>query len=375
MIILSLCLFFFFIQLILLTYWNRGISKISKKNKYRSQSNTNEGVSVVVCVQNQETKIKVLLPALLAQHHSNFEIVVVDINSNDETELFLSHQKNLHQNLKLVHIGYVPSHVTSKKYALTLGIKAASHDIIAFIEPHSIPHTDWLKSITSPFQDNKHIKFSIGYSPYFKEKTLLNRIIQYDTTLIGMQYMGSLGNEKPFMANGKNLAYRKSFFLENKGFGESITYASGHDDIYVNTWANSQNSTGILFKESLVYYYPPKKLIYFWKQKLRHFKNRTYYTHGMIPIYIWEFSQIAFYTSFISLFFLANTLPFTFLSPLFVLILPIRFFLWGTFLSHFHKKSGQQRFLSSISFLDILYSIHLLILFLIILLKKIFTWK
>ena len=341
-IVLSLCLFFFFIQLILLIYWSRGIIKISKENKYQLHTNSNEGISVIVCIHNQEAKIKVLLPALLGQDHPHFEVVIVNINSDEATTLFINNEKNLHENLKVVNISYIPPHVTTKKYALTLGIKAASYDIVAFTEAHCIPHSDWLKSIANSFQNDKEIKFSIGYSPYFTEKTLLNRIIQYDTTLIGMQCIGSLGNKRPFMANGKNLAYRKSFFLENKGFEKSITYPSGYDDIYVNKWATPRNTTGVFFKESIVYSYPYKKLIDFWKQKLIHLNNRSYYTHGRFSIYIWEFSQVAFYISFISLFFLIDTISFLSIPLLFICILPIRFFS-GEYLFYYLIKKADNK--------------------------------
>ena len=70
--------------------------------------------------------------------------------------------------------------------------------------------------IIAAFFDQK-IDIVLGYSPYEVENSWLNRLVQFETWLTLMQYFSAYTWRIPYMGVGRNLAYRKSVFLEKKG--------------------------------------------------------------------------------------------------------------------------------------------------------------
>ena len=104
-------------------------------------------VSIIVCAHNELHNLKILLPLLLQQQYSTFEIVVVEDTSYDGTLDFLLAQKDKYPHLKIVWIRYRPDHIGGKKYALTLGIKAARYQHLLLTDADCRPYSPyWIPS-------------------------------------------------------------------------------------------------------------------------------------------------------------------------------------------------------------------------------------
>jgi len=104
------------------------------------------GVSVVVCAWNELENLKELLPLLLKQDYPDFEIIVVDDRSDDECYDYLLYEALTHEKLRLVRINEMPQHITPKKYALTLGIRAARKELILLTDADCRPVSDqWVR--------------------------------------------------------------------------------------------------------------------------------------------------------------------------------------------------------------------------------------
>ena len=71
---------------------------------------------------------------------------------------------------------------------------------------------------------------------------MLNKYIRFDSLTIAMQYLGMAIRGIPYMGVGRNLAYRRSVFFRNKGFGSHNHVISGDDDLLVNTIATGKNT-------------------------------------------------------------------------------------------------------------------------------------
>ena len=84
----------------------------------------------------------------------------------------------------------------------------------------------------------------------------------------------------PYMGVGRNLAYRKSLFLNNKGFRNYLGILGGDDDLFVNEHADAQNTGVVTGKEALVYSKPKTTWREFYYQKLRHLSAGKRYTFG-----------------------------------------------------------------------------------------------
>ncbi|HEX6890358.1 MAG TPA: glycosyltransferase, partial [Chryseolinea sp.] len=236
-------------------------------------------VSVIVCAHDEEENLKELIPALLSQDHPEFEVIIVDDRSNDSTFDFLLAETAKDHRLRMVHVNRTPPHANSKKYALTLGIKAARFEWLLLTDADCRPDgNSWITAMSHRFSDTTH--FVLGYSPYEKRGGFLNAFIRFDTLITALQYISFalLGN--PYMGVGRNLAYRRSRFLEVKGFNNILGITGGDDDLFVNLHAKGSNTVVCVERASQTHSKPETSVKNFLRQKVRHLSVGRHYRFG-----------------------------------------------------------------------------------------------
>lgn len=235
------------------------------------------GVSVIVCAKNELENLKVLLPNLLSQACPDFEIVLVDDKSTDGTYEYGIELAQQEERLKFVRVDTTPDHINNKKYAITLGVRAATNELLLLTDADCCPTgNQWIAQMASGFSAEGK-QFVLGYSQYETRKGLLNRFIQYETLLTGLNYLGIGLLGRPYMGVGRNIAYKKSFFLQNNGFGEYQSIVGGDDDLLVNKYAKRKNTSFILSAASVMYSKPKLRLAEYVMQKTRHLSVGKYY--------------------------------------------------------------------------------------------------
>ena len=199
-------------------------------------------LSVIICAKNEAQNLKAFIPDICQQDYPNFEVVVVNDCSTDDTEMVLAQLKTKYSNLYYTSIPLSRQHYEGKKLALTLGVKAAKNEHLIFTDADCRPVSDqWLKEFSSQFSDEKQI--IIGHGRFEKKKTLFNLFLRYETFFNAVQYMGFALRGKPFMAVGRNMAYTKSLFTNNNVFKPYLNIASGDDDLFIRSCANKHNTT------------------------------------------------------------------------------------------------------------------------------------
>lgn len=226
------------------------------------------GVSIVVAAWNELFNLGELILLLEAQDYPDLEIIIVDDRSSDGTYDFLLSDIAPFPRIKFVHIESLPDHFTAKKFAVTMGIKKASKEVILVTDADCRPVSDqWVKQMVQHLGDKEVV---LGFSPYYGFQGLLNAFIRYETFQTAIQYMAFALSGIPFMGVGRNLMYRKSLFWRKNGFASHYSLLSGDDDLFVNEAATRQNTAVCLVPETHVYSMP--KLTYqdWYKQKLRH---------------------------------------------------------------------------------------------------------
>lgn len=225
-------------------------------------------VSVIVCAHDEEKNIRELVPILLQQKYPEFEVIIVEDRCNDETYDFLLDAVKRDTRLKMVRVTHLPAHISGKKFALTLGIKAAVNDWVLLTDADCRPGPNWIASMAAHCKEEK--KIVIGYSPYQREPGYLNNFIRFESLVTGIQYMGwaLLGN--PYMGVGRNLAYRKALFIDNKGFNKHLGVIGGDDDLFVNEHATEENVAVCIGADSLTPSIPKRTWSEFFRQKIRH---------------------------------------------------------------------------------------------------------
>lgn len=236
-------------------------------------------VSVIVCAHDEEQNLKVLIPALLEQDHSLFEVIIVNDRSNDSTfDMLLSEAARDHR-LRMVHVNRTPPHVDNKKYALTLGIKAARYEWILLTDADCVPTSkSWISSMSAAFNDKTN--FVLGYSPYQKLPGLLNKIIRFEALVTAIQYLSFALLKMPYMGVGRNLSYRRSKFLDGKGFNNILKITGGDDDLYVNQNATGADTAVCLAAGAQMTSVPKLTWGEYNRQKIRHLSVGKHYKTG-----------------------------------------------------------------------------------------------
>lgn len=272
------------------------------KGKKNQLGQNPEGVTVIVAAHNEKANLKKLIPALCSQSYPNYDVMIINDRSNDGTRALLEEMMEKFPKLRTVTVKYTPEHVTSKKYALTLGIKVAKNDVLLLTDADCIPKSEnWIELMTKPVrEDNK--TFALGFSQYEHKKGLLNQWIQFETLWTGLQYISFALWKAPFMGVGRNLCYRRSFFMEKKAFKGLWHINGGDDDLFVNQYATGKNTAVVVNPDSVTISAPKTTWKSYFTQKKRHFHAGKYYK-GMDKqkIGLYSFSHILFWLSGISL--------------------------------------------------------------------------
>ena len=233
-------------------------------------------VSVILCAKNELENLRKYLHLFLEQAYPEYEVVVVDDCSWDESRAYLDEMKTRYAHLRVVTIKEQERYRHGKKFALTLGIKAATHDLLLLSDADCMPAgKNWLAGMQARFGDATEVV--LGYGAYEKQRGLLNKLIRFDAFMIAMQYFSFAVAGMPYMGVGRNLAYRRSLFFRNKGFARHNHIVSGDDDLFVNENASKANTAINLDAESFTYS-PAKRSFREWfRQKLRHTSTGRYY--------------------------------------------------------------------------------------------------
>ena len=262
-----------FVQL--LYYWVL-FSKPAFRRKQPPAITEQPPVSVVISARNEYHHLKKNLSAILEQKHPDFEVVVVNHASDDETADYLKELQNNYPHLKVVTIARDLNFFHGKKFPLSIGIKSASHEILLLTDADCKPASPhWISRMASNYNDKTEVV--LGYGPYVKEKGFLNRLIRYDTFMVALQYLSFALAGKPYMGVGRNLSYRKSLFLKNKGFISHYSMASGDDDLFISEVARKGNTRVELSPEAFVFSEPKHHFSEWLRQKRRHLTTAKKY--------------------------------------------------------------------------------------------------
>lgn len=265
-------------------------------------------LSVLIAARNEEENLRKYLRKVLTQDYPDFEVVVINDRSSDDTADVLREYAQEFKHLKIVNVNPYDGFLAGKKFAIAMGIKAAKHDWLVFTDADCEPASqNWLREMSLPTDETKEIL--LGYSPYTKRKGLLNALIRYETFFTAVNYMSFALSGRAYMGVGRNLAYKKELFFKGKGFSAHMHIPSGDDDLFVNAHANPSNTAIQLAYDSQVWSEPKTTWSTYLKQKNRHLgaghfykaEHKRWLTAQII-------FQVLFYASVIALCFFPKTI-------------------------------------------------------------------
>lgn len=327
-------------------------------------------VSVIICAKNEAENLKNNLPFIISQDYLNFEIVLINDDSHDDTlEVMESFSLN-HSNIKIVNVKNIEAFWGNKKYALTLGIKAAKYNHLLFTDADCKPVSKhWISDMCSCFNTKKTIV--LGYGAYIKIKnSFLNKLIRFETLMTAIQYFSFAKTGMPYMGVGRNLAYTKTTFFNANGFMSHMKVRSGDDDLFINQTANNNNTAICFTKNSFTESVPETTFKKWFKQKRRHVSTAKYYKlkHKILLALTYIFNLL-FWALFILL------LVFKFNWQIVIYLFLLRLITQYTIIGISAKKLEEKGILILLPFLEMFLIITQLTIFINNLISKPNHWK
>lgn len=109
-------------------------------------------ISVVIPVRNGEKTLHACLSSVLAQKDAQFEIVVVDNASSDNTKWIIADFAKQHPNIK-----YVFEERRGRGHARNAGVRSADGDIIAMTDSDCVVPESWLSLLVKPIVEEDEL--------------------------------------------------------------------------------------------------------------------------------------------------------------------------------------------------------------------------
>ncbi len=231
------------------------------------ESHTDVNASVIVPVRNESAHIERLIRSIFisASKHPEFEVIVIDDHSQDETKSIV---KSLQAEFEELKYAKLPEEQTGKKAAITLGTKLAEADLIICTDGDSEVSETWLDEHKRAFSSG--VKLAFGPVKLFNaQKNIWIDMLNLElAALVGIG-ASTMKMGKPTMINGCNYSFSKEAFLEVGGFEGNEHIASGDDEFLLRKIHKAFPYKIKFLKGALVESEPPESWKTFYHQRRR----------------------------------------------------------------------------------------------------------
>lgn len=241
-------------------------------------------VTVIICAKNAAKQLQENLPSVLEQcylnesNKINFEVLVVDDFSTDETMLILNHLQAKNHHLRFIQTDKeFTKEFGGKKAALLTAQRFAKSDFCLFTDADCSAYSEnWISEMVQYIQPQKIVA---GFGAYAYQKGLLNAFIRFETLHTFIQYAGMAKAGLPYMFVGRNVMYQKSLLDSAKNNSSWKQLAYGDDDLLLH--GNNKCELNIAdIAASKTISEAPQTWQEWLQQKQRHLSTGKYYKTG-----------------------------------------------------------------------------------------------
>lgn len=172
-------------------------------------------LSIIVPAYNEEEHIEKCLKSLSKQKNKNFELIIVDNSSTDNTiKMAKKYSRNIYIEKRR---GY--HNVVSK------GVLKSSGDLIAVCDADGIYPKDWTQKVYDTFHKNKDIVAFYGTIKLHDVNKYTRKIYEkiFYNFMVYMKYRGV------DVCNGPNFVFKKSAYKKAGGYGHKVYDQAGVD--------------------------------------------------------------------------------------------------------------------------------------------------
>ncbi|MGN0234662.1 MAG: glycosyltransferase [Bacteroidaceae bacterium] len=191
-------------------------------------------VSIVMTVHNQARNLRQNLPTILTQDYpAPFEVIIVDMNSDDDTRKLLERMEEQYVHLHHTFCPDTARDISLSRLALTLGFRSACYEWVLIMTPDACPHSnEWLTGMAQSM--SKDVDAVQGFV-YYEQPQGWSGIKQHFFRLWQQSiWMPWCTHFTPYRADDSCLAYRKSLFMKHQGFASNFSLRYGAADLLVN---------------------------------------------------------------------------------------------------------------------------------------------
>ena len=245
----ELCVLFLLMWIVqivfLLVVRMRPLWRIRQDNRHRiPTADKLPPISVIVYAHNQSNELQQNLPLLLDADYPDFEVIVVDDGSTDETEMVLRRMDQRSDHFFHTTLAEKIRTVSHHKLAMLLGVKAAHNDIILMTQAQCRPVSDkWLQAVGRLFVPGTDAV--MGPVVFESRAGLFNRFMQWDFFDRVLTSMGITLSVAPYGGWSYNMAFRKEVFFanNNRAIQRHLGMHPGEDDLFLSEIAHDNNIT------------------------------------------------------------------------------------------------------------------------------------
>ena len=230
-------------------------------------------VSVIIPARNESLTIQNCIQSILRQNYPAelLEIIVVDDHSTDDTAQKVLEIQNIQvQLIKLADIKLNDGEVAYKKRSIEVGVKQSDGEFIVTTDADCTHSMNWIRSLVQEFETQERNIISAPVLFNYSKNTFQQFQALDFIGMLGIT-AASLKAGMYNLANGANLAFRKSIFYEVDGYKGIDSKASGDDMLLIYKFAQV-NASKVVFlksKDAVVNTQPAVSMSEFIQQRLR----------------------------------------------------------------------------------------------------------
>lgn len=203
-------------------------------------------LSVILTVRNEEERLRNNLPPMLSINGVEFEVIVVDDVSQDNTLQVLGMMRERSDRLKFTMLHQETRY--SVKMAQNIAIKASGYDwILQAPITYENASVEWISGITSALEPGKNVV--IAYSSVAPGNGAARLFYRIENFLLFTRSISFVLNGLPFVYAEENVAFEKKKYFEIGGHGLKINEPFANLELLINHFISKKN-TSVLFNSS-----------------------------------------------------------------------------------------------------------------------------
>ncbi len=225
--------------------------------------------SIIIPCRNEADNIQPCIDGILAQTYnaSHVEIILIDDHSEDNSWQIMERLAQNHENIHTHRL----SDQLGKKAALKTGIDNARFEWIVTRDADTGTGKDWLAGINANIERRPDKKLWILPVVSSTVESFLQKCFSIEFLSLVASGLASAAGAKPIMANGANLVFQRSVFIEMGGYSSHEHISSG-DDLFLLMAVNKshKDSIGVSAQKGVIATTPMPNMVSDWfSQRIR----------------------------------------------------------------------------------------------------------